>query len=121
MGVARRKGDCGKADRLFSQIIRSQGYCERCGVTDVPLDTAHLVGRRFSATRCMEENARALCRSCHYLIDTNAAEKVSLAGGLEEYDRLWRIANEPRKFGPVFWRDEVERLQARWNEIQEAA
>jgi hypothetical protein len=58
------RGMKGKADRLFSQLIRSRGACERCGSTQ-NLQTAHIVSRRYSATRCDPMNAFCSCARCH--------------------------------------------------------
>jgi DNA polymerase III alpha subunit len=63
--VGSPKGAKAKADRLFSQLIRSRGRCESCGSTSY-LQTAHVVSRRFSATRCDENNALCLCAKCHH-------------------------------------------------------
>jgi hypothetical protein len=53
-----------QADRVFSQIVRSRGACERC-FDSYELDCAHIFGRGFWPTRWDEDNALCLCRSCH--------------------------------------------------------
>ena len=58
MTVAQRKGDAGKADRLFSRIIRSRGWCQYPGCSSSgPFETAHIIGRGASGVRCEEDNA----------------------------------------------------------------
>lgn len=52
------------ADRLFSQIVRARGNCERCG-TVRDLEAAHVVSRRYLTTRYDESNGRCLCHRCH--------------------------------------------------------
>jgi hypothetical protein len=118
MSVRRVKGDRGRADMLFSRIVRSREFCERCGRPAT--DTAHIVGRRFSATRCVEDNAWALCNSCHRLTGDRPHEFMFLVErtiGVDRYKELWDLAQEDRKFGVVFWAAEIERLLARCQEL----
>ncbi len=122
MSVARRKGAPGKADFLFSRIVRSRGRCEYPGCTSQgPFDTAHLIGRRYSATRCMEDNAVSSCRSHHVLIDSWWDEKryvVQATCGEDRYVELKAIAEAGHPLSAaLFWQDEVERLTARCVEL----
>lgn len=75
MAVAYGKGDKGKATKLHSVIIRSQGICESCDY-ECPcpdkwkhnvckLQAAHIQGRTASNTRTQLRNAFCLCASCH--------------------------------------------------------
>lgn len=119
MSTARRKGAPGKADMLFSRIIRSRGACEFCGRPAT--DTAHIVKRRYSATRCVEDNAWALCRSCHIETEQWPVKFLRLVDetiGRDRYDELVQQAHAgiqvPSK---VFWQGEVERLTARCREL----
>lgn len=53
------------ADKVFSVYIRLRdGRCRRCGVPD-RLQCAHVISRRYHATRFDEQNAYALCLGCH--------------------------------------------------------
>lgn len=119
MSVSRRKGDPGKADMLFSRIVRSRASCERCGNTAT--DTAHIVKRRYSATRCLEDNAWALCRSCHQLTEQWPHEFMWLVErtiGVDRYTELRRLAEAGITLSSkLFWRDTVERLTARCREM----
>lgn len=120
MSVARRKGDPGKADLLFSRLVRSRGVCERCGNTAGPFDTAHIVKRRYSATRCIEDNAWCLDRSCHRLTADQPHEFMWLVErtiGVDRYKELRDLAQEDRKFGSPFWKAEVERLTERCRDL----
>lgn len=119
MSVGRRKGAPGKADMLFSRIVRSRGACQSCGKSAT--DTAHIVKRRYSATRCLEDNAWALCRSCHIETEQWPVRFLRLVDdtiGRERYDELVQQANAglsvPSK---VFWAGEVERLTERCREL----
>ena len=116
MSITRAKGPRGKADQLFSKIIRSRGECEKCGSTDY-LQCAHIVSRRYSATRCDTANALCLCAKCHRYFTDNPvewAQWVAMGEGLYKYLRLKEKALEGthRKFGTKFWESEVVRLRA---------
>ncbi|MGD9276339.1 MAG: HNH endonuclease [Candidatus Pacearchaeota archaeon] len=52
-----------KADRLWSEIIKSKGRCEMCGK---PANNPHhIVGRRNHALRWDIRNGCLLCANCH--------------------------------------------------------
>lgn len=120
MTVARRKGDAGRADMLFSRIVRSRGICQRCEQRQAT-DTAHIVRRRYSATRCLEENAWALCRQCHHLVDewpNHFMWLVERTIGVDRYKELCALANEGISLSSrLWWRAEVERLTERCDEL----
>lgn len=67
MPINRPKGAKGAADRIFSEIIRSVGYCENCFRKPplVQLQCAHIISRRYSNTRVDIRNAMCLCAGCH--------------------------------------------------------
>jgi hypothetical protein len=115
---AAAKGDRGLADVLFSRIIRSRGdrRCQRCGVYPAT-DTAHIVKRRYSATRCLEDNAWLLCRRCHLETEAWPTEFVRLVErtiGLTRYYELRNLANDGIQGNSKrFWAEEVTRLKAR--------
>lgn len=122
MSVARRTGAPGKADWLFSRIVRSRGRCEYPGCDSTgPFDTAHLIGRRYSATRCHEENAISACRTHHQLIDAWWDEKkkvIEATIGIERYEELKIIAQAgPPPPQRTFWPGEVARLLERCAEL----
>lgn len=100
------------ADRLFSQIVRSKGYCEHCGKSSgVQLQCAHWISRTYSNTRTDFDNAFCLCATCHRYF-TNDPMAWSLwtfnQRGRDTYDRLREAANEKSK---VWWPDELARLR----------
>jgi hypothetical protein len=117
--VNRRKGDPGLADILFSRIVRSRAVCERCGLQAT--DTAHIVGRRYSATRCVEDNAWALCRQCHNVTGQWPHKFMALVAatiGEARYHELYRQASAGLPCSShVFWAGEVDRLKARCAEL----
>lgn len=120
MTVARAKGDKGRADFLFSRIVRSRGHCQYPGCTSQgPYECAHLIGRSMSGTRVQEDNAVCLCGSHHRLIDAWWDEKqkvVQATIGEARYDELKELARE-HKFLPItsaqFWKAERARLEQR--------
>lgn len=121
MTVARRTGAPGKADRLFSLIVRSRGRCEYPCDSTGPFDTAHLIRREYSATRCIEDNAACMCRTHHALIDKWPDEKLALVDRLIGPER-WAELRALAEAGPpppqrLFWPTEVERLTARCVEL----
>jgi len=55
-----------KADRLFSAAVRERDdwACRNCGSVRTP-QCAHIVSRRYNATRWSMDNAVCLCQRCH--------------------------------------------------------
>lgn len=93
----RAQGTVDKAacDRLFSLIIRALGRCERCGSTTGQLQCAHIMSRRYTATRCEYENAWCACAACHRFLTENPHEHVAFAvltRGVVGYEELQRRA-----------------------------
>jgi hypothetical protein len=119
MTVARRNGNPGKADLLFSRIVRSRATCERCG--GQATDTAHIVRRRYSATRCVEDNAWALCSSCHRATEDDPAQFMLLVDRTIGPDRYGELRLQAHAGIPgsshAFWLAEVVRLTARCVEL----
>lgn len=54
-----------KADKLFSQIVRRKGFCERC-LRSSNLQCAHIVSRTNKNLRWNLDNAVCLCYRCHF-------------------------------------------------------
>jgi len=64
---SQRKGLKKKLDIAFSELIRSLGKCERCGLADYSkLQTSHIYTRANLAVRWDELNAKCLCAGCHW-------------------------------------------------------
>jgi 5-methylcytosine-specific restriction endonuclease McrA len=63
---AKRKAKLHDADKLFSELIRRRdGWaCRNCGSPIAP-QCAHIVSRRYRATRWSAENAVTLCKADH--------------------------------------------------------
>lgn len=105
-----------KCDEVFSDIIRSHGRCERCNST-YSLECAHIIPRRFNATRTMESNACCLCHVCHRFFTDNPDHFhtwIDEVKGAGYWDTLWEIA---RPVARVDWSEELIRLKAIAKEV----
>lgn len=109
-----------EADRLLRLIVRERVRCERCG--GIGSQVAHILRRRFNATRCDERNTWWLCggpgsNDCHATVDQYVEEQAELIDrtiGGEVLDELWALAlagpSEPLS---AFWKSETARLRER--------
>src|SRR5687767_11227967 len=86
------RGARGRATKLHSLVVRSRGKCERCGETDYSkLQTAHVIPRRYAATRTDERNAFCMCARCHMRLTEWPNEFMAFISetiGLDEFHRL---------------------------------
>ncbi len=120
MTVTLAKKAKGRADRLFSEIVRARGICEACELgwlvdRTSGLQCAHIIPRRFSWVRTDLVNAWSLCGGHHYLVDNYADRKmelVSLTIGLPTYDALVVKSQCRQKFD---WVEEAARLKEIWD------
>ena len=115
MSVAYGKGPKGKATRLHSLVVRKRGRCERCGST-ANLQCAHIIGRKFSATRTDERNAWCLCASCHRRLTDHPDEHMAFVAatiGMDEFAVLKeRALGNLRPWKEWEWQAEADRLKA---------
>lgn len=114
MPVKRHKGLKGEADKLFSLVIRSQGYCEAKGYNNRPcsnqLQTAHIVTRKRSATRTDTRNAFCLCFAHHKFYHDYPREFshfISNTWAGRYYDQIYAISVIPTK---VDWQERIDFL-----------
>jgi len=114
MGVKRRKGIKAKADKLFSEVIRSVGYCEAKGFDKVKcsqqLQCMHIISRRFNATRCDLRNAFSGCAAHHrYFTDhpKQFSEFVDTTWAKEYYDQMYRRSRDSAIGKLVDWDERV--------------
>lgn len=100
-----------KCDKLASEIVRSLGYCERCGSSN-QLTPSHIIARRYSATRTDLNNVQCLCFTCHRRLTDLPDEWrnwIDYSIGKPEYERLrTKAENFSGKFD---WQAEYERLK----------
>ena len=99
-----------KCDVLWSKIIRSKGYCEKCGKSE-NLQAAHIFSRTYSQTRHDLDNGICLCSACH--IGWSHACPTEFTKWLEEYrgkELLERLSKKRRITGKVDYGEVLERL-----------
>lgn len=116
--VGSPKGAKAKADKYFSLIVRSRGACESCGGT-ANLQTAHIISRRYSHTRCDERNAFCMDTKCHmYFTDHPVEFAEFVLHHCPDYHALWKLSIQT---GKVDWTVVAADLKARWDAIEDAA
>ena len=106
------KGLKAKADKLYSQVIRSLGYCENCNGTHY-LQTAHIISRRYNTTRTDTRNAFCLCAKCHRHFTDHPREFsrfISTTWAQEHYDDIYQLSQN-KSVRKVDWQARVEFLQ----------
>lgn len=114
MGDIYGKGPRGKATKLHSLVVRSRGACERCGGSSY-LQAAHIIPRRYAATRTDESAAWCLCAGCHRKTTEHADEHMALVDvtiGRPRFDELKARAEAGVKTNDSFWLAEISRLSA---------
>jgi len=60
-----------KADKLWSQVIRQKGVCDRCGKQGAQFNAHHITSRSNHSLRFDLKNGLCLCVSCHFWIHQN--------------------------------------------------
>lgn len=108
------KGLRGKATKLHSELVRSRGACENCGGT-AHLQCAHIIGRRYAATRTDPANAFCLDARCHMRFTEHADEWMAFVDatiGRPEYARLKAKALAGVKANDVFWHERIVELES---------
>lgn len=115
MPVKRYKKDKGLADKLFSQIIRSQGLCEAEGFGGIrcspQLQTVHIITRKRSATRTDTRNAFSGCFNHHRFFHDYPREFshfITTTWAADFYDDIYQKSITPTK---VDWAERVAFLK----------
>lgn len=103
-----------KADRLFSQIIRARGRCQRCDKKppEVVLHCAHIYSRRYTAIRWDERNSLCLCASCHFWSHQHPVEWSLFIEDLFGVEQLRSLLEEARAYPGRIKRVDYEGLIA---------
>lgn len=105
---------------MHAELVRARGRCERCGSTN-QLECAHVISRRFSATRTDERNAWCLCSSCHRRLTLHPDEHMAFVGvtiGMDVFDELkTKALSNLRPWRDHEWQAEVVRLRALLREV----
>jgi hypothetical protein len=119
------KGPKGRADRLFSQIVRARGVCQvpDCGETRYALlQCCHIYSRTYNNTRTDETNALCMCASHHAKFTARPLDFGDFVRSLlgdEEVDALRAKAHAVGSWSKNRWTDEADRLAAVLAEIIE--
>lgn len=110
-------GAKGKADKLFSELVRLAGACQnpRCRSRS-NLQCAHIYSRKFNRTRTMPLNAVCLCASCHAYYTARPADWRdflidSQLRTADEFDELNLLLRAPFKVPKGFWEDQCRELR----------
>jgi hypothetical protein len=112
MAVRRYKGLKSKADKLFSEIIRSVGYCEAEGLgkCSYQLQCAHIISRRYNAVRTDTRNAFSLCAGHHRHYTDHPREFSRFITGTwanKYYDSIYAKSQTYQK---VDWQERIDFL-----------
>jgi hypothetical protein len=106
-----------KATTLHSQYVRARdGACVRCGTTSGQLQCAHIISRRYAATRCDENAAACLCAACHRRLTEHPHEHVGFftvyLGSWDAYQALIDKANAGKDtvMRAEFWQERITAL-----------
>lgn len=117
-GLAQAKGQKSKCDALFSKIVRARGKCERCGRLSGTEQCAHIVSRRYSNTRCDEQNAWCLCARCHLELTGDPYAHVEFAIQTRGEDGYRELRERALSTEKADWGLVLVRLQTRWAQIE---
>ena len=110
-----------KATTLHSQYVRARdGRCVRCGATSesAQLQCAHIISRRYAATRCDENAAVCLCAACHRYLTEHPHAHVSFftlyLGSWDAYQALIdkAYAGKDTVMRGPFWQERIVSLTA---------
>lgn len=117
-GVKRAKGKKAKADKLFSEVIRSVGKCEAKSFKGVEcsaqLQTMHIISRKYNATRCDTRNAICGCAAHHRYFTDHPVEfakfvKKSKVG--KYYDTMWQRSRNSSLGKQIDWDERIAFLE----------
>lgn len=114
MAVKRYKGVKNKADKLFSEVIRSVGYCEADGWDDIKcsaqLQCMHIISRKFNATRCDLRNAFSGCAAHHrYFTDhpRQFSRFITSTWAQKYYDQMFQRSRNSAIGKQVDWEERI--------------
>lgn len=114
------KGLRGKATKLHAELVRSRGRCERCGRTDGAFQCAHIVPRRYAATRVDPLNAWCLCPGCHLRTTEWGTEHTLLIErtiGMLTFEELRLRAEAGVKANDTYWQGWIDALTLMLREV----
>lgn len=122
MSASYGKGVRGKATRLHAETVRARGVCEAAGWHDMAcsarLECAHIIGRRYAATRCDPDNAFCLCSAHHRYFTEWPYEFqrfIESTIGANAYDDLRARAMAGVKTNDAYWQSWIDLLNNKGN------
>ena len=105
------KADKNASDRIYSQIIRHIGHCERCGEPrKEQLQTSHIHSRRFINLRVDLDNATCLCAACHGWWSDHPILTMAWLETVRTPEQIARLLAKPETGVKVDWAVERARL-----------
>ncbi len=114
MAVKRYKGTKAKADKIYSEVIRSVGYCEAESYNDVrcsqQLQCMHICSRRFNATRTDTRNGMSGCAAHHRFFTDHPREFshfITTTWAQKYYDDMYQKSRTATK---IDWNERIEFL-----------
>lgn len=115
-----------KLDIVFSKLVRAiaDHRCEACGrhEHEVKLECAHIIPRRYRATRWFLPNAVCLCHGCHRKFTEHPiawVEWVQNHHGMLAYESLKRTAEKGAKFSKADLEDLYADLKEQLADLNE--
>lgn len=89
-------------DKLWSELVRAGGHCERCGATseDSQLHAHHVYGRNNHRLRWEPRNGVCLCARCHRYFHDNPLEFANWFRESSRWTDAWYLASQNRN-GPI--------------------
>lgn len=104
-----------KADKLWSEVIRSVWECEYCGKKD-NLNAHHIFWRNNKSVRWEKSNGICLCAGCHTFSSTFSAHKtpseftywLESVRGRNYMDNLQELAHIPTKITSEYLQEQIE-------------
>lgn len=103
-----------KLDKLFSEIIRGRGACERCG-SKKSLQTSHIYSRTNRSVRWSIDNAFCFCAGCHFWWHQHPLEASAFVK--EKYGK--KKAGALTKKSQQIVKRTVKELEELYNELYE--
>ena len=104
-----------KLDKECSRIIRSQGICVSCKMTDYSkLQCCHIFSRTYRNTRWSLDNLLCMCAGCHFESHKNPikfVEKVKEHLGEYKYEMLKSQHNVIKRWTVLEMSDLLESLR----------
>jgi hypothetical protein len=111
-----------KADIIYSKIIRSKGYCEKCGKICGQLQTHHAITRANMRLRYDLRNGFCLGAGCHKFNKDSAHNDplgfVELVKKRGDYEYLQKAKNETVTTTVEWYQDNIKRLQEYLNVME---